>query len=163
MTHEELLASDLPKRLEAARKLPRHDAAMTMPIDNVPVAPIVIAVIGLGACAVFPWVCLAAASHPPAWVVLFMGALSLLPLAILRSAWRRWSDASRGFIQRELYAVVDRDDLRIAYTTNYFVTLWNPQTPPRKVQMITGAPLVEIGDTCVAIFRGEQLINVIRL
>jgi hypothetical protein len=157
--------TDMAERFEGARHHPQYERAMTKPPPSVGPVPIVIATVGLGVATAFPFLCLAVASHPPAWVVLLMGGLALIPALILRASWRRYRAATSGLVRRELCLVVAHDTLRVQMpTVNHFLTLHvDGNAEPKRYEHPVGVPLVQVGDIAVALFRDNVLIEAIRI
>jgi hypothetical protein len=154
--------TDLAERFEGARHHPQYDRAMTKPPPSVGGAPIVIATVGLGVATAFPFLCLAVAPDPPAWVFVLMGGLALIPALILRASWRRYRTATSGQIRRELCVVVAHDTLRVR-TVNHFLTLTDGSAEPKRYEHPVGVPHVQAGDIVVALFRDNLLIEAIRI
>jgi hypothetical protein len=156
--------SEMGRRIDEAAKTRLFEMVMKMSAERAPVTPIVIACIGLGAAVIFPFVCLAVAKDPPVWLFIALPALALVPLLILRASWRRWSVARHGTVVRELCVVVARSELRITINNpNHFLTLWNRTMGTRKVQLVMGEPTVDVGDVAVAVFRGDQLVDMTKI
>ena len=153
----------MPRRLDAAREHGAYDIAMTLPQDPPVTAASLIAMnLFLGPFVLLPWICLGVAPERPAWLVLMMAALSGIVFAILLSMWRRWLVLNNGLLHRELFAVIDRDALEIE-RKNHYLTLWNRETPPKRVPYVGGEPHINIGDVGVAVFRGDLLVNMIKI
>jgi hypothetical protein len=159
-----LASSDLPRRLETARTQPAYEAAMRA-MPKPPSIVLVIVIVGLlAACAVLPLAGLAVMpTLPPLWAFAILGGLSVLFLALTVSTWRRFHALRHAPVRRELYAVINRDHLRIEATDIYYLTLWAPGTPPFRAQLMRGKPACAVGDVGVALFRGKLLVEIIKV